>query len=42
VLNPLRRQGLIWHYQGSGKTLLMAFAALRLLNDPRSSNAAGQ
>lgn len=28
------RQGLIWHYQGTGKTLLMAFAALLLLNDP--------
>jgi type I restriction enzyme R subunit len=28
-------KGLIWHYQGSGKTLLMAFAALRLLNDDR-------
>jgi type I restriction enzyme R subunit len=34
VLDPTRRQGLIWHYQGTGKTLLMAFAALRLLNDP--------
>lgn len=33
VLDPKRRRGLIWHYQGSGKTLLMAFAALRLLND---------
>lgn len=27
-------KGLIWHYQGSGKTLLMAFTALMLLNDP--------
>ena len=27
------RKGLIWHYQGSGKTLLMAFAALMLLHD---------
>lgn len=26
-------QGLIWHYQGTGKSLLMAFAALMLLND---------
>lgn len=34
VLDPDRRQGLIWHYQGTGKTLLMAFAALRLLSDP--------
>lgn len=28
-----RNQGLIWHHQGTGKTLLQAFAALRLLND---------
>ena len=28
------RGGLIWHYQGTGKSLLMAFAALMLLNDP--------
>ena len=34
VMDPTRRQGLIWHYQGTGKTLLMGFAALRLLNDP--------
>lgn len=27
------RQGLIWHYQGTGKSLLMAFAALMLLNN---------
>ena len=27
--------GLIWHYQGTGKSLLMAFAALMLLNDPQ-------
>ncbi len=26
-------RGLIWHYQGTGKSLLMAFAALMLLND---------
>jgi type I restriction enzyme R subunit len=26
-------KGLIWHYQGTGKSLLMAFAALMLLND---------
>src|SRR5450759_581630 len=25
-----RRQGLVWHHQGSGKTLLMAFAAAKL------------
>lgn len=29
------RRGLIWHYQGTGKSLLMAFAALMLLNDDR-------
>jgi len=28
-------KGLIWHYQGTGKSLLMAFAALMLLNDER-------
>ena len=28
------KRGLIWHYQGTGKTLLMAFVALLLLNDP--------
>ncbi|MGI5950448.1 MAG: type I restriction endonuclease subunit R [Brooklawnia sp.] len=27
------QKGLIWHYQGTGKTLLMGFAALMLLND---------
>jgi type I restriction enzyme R subunit len=30
VRDPRKRQGLIWHHQGSGKTLLMAFAAARL------------
>lgn len=30
VKDPTRRRGLIWHHQGSGKTLLMAFAAARL------------
>ena len=30
VRDPHRRQGLVWHHQGSGKTLLMAFAAARL------------
>jgi type I restriction enzyme, R subunit len=39
VLAPGRRQGLIWHYQGTGKTLLMGFAALRLLNDDRTEGA---
>ncbi len=28
-------RGLVWHYQGTGKTLLMAFAALMLLHDER-------
>ena len=27
------QQGLVWHYQGTGKSLLMAFAALMLLNE---------
>jgi type I restriction enzyme R subunit len=27
------QKGLIWHYQGTGKSLLMAFAALMLLNN---------
>lgn len=30
-----RPGGLIWHHQGSGKTELMAFAASRLLRDPK-------
>ncbi|GAA5118267.1 HsdR family type I site-specific deoxyribonuclease [Haloechinothrix salitolerans] len=30
-----RPGGLIWHHQGSGKTELMAFAAARLLRDPK-------
>ncbi len=29
------QRGLLWHYQGTGKTLLMAFAALMLLHDER-------
>jgi len=29
-----RRQGLVWHHQGSGKTLLMAFAASKLRAQP--------
>lgn len=33
VLAKGKHKGLIWHYQGTGKTLLMAFAALALLND---------
>lgn len=30
VRDATRRQGLVWHHQGSGKTLLMAFAAAKL------------
>ena len=30
VRDPRKRQGLVWHHQGSGKTLVMAFAASRL------------
>ncbi|MFN8521128.1 MAG: HsdR family type I site-specific deoxyribonuclease [Chloroflexota bacterium] len=30
VRDPVKRQGLVWHHQGSGKTLLMAFAAAKL------------
>ena len=30
VKDRARRQGLVWHHQGSGKTLVMAFAAARL------------
>ncbi len=30
VQDGSRRQGLVWHHQGSGKTLLMAFAAAKL------------
>lgn len=33
VKDERRRRGLIWHYQGSGKTLTQAYAALALLND---------
>jgi len=30
VRDPKRRKGLIWHHQGSGKTLTMAFAAAKI------------
>src|SRR5690606_6798798 len=30
VRDTTKRQGLVWHHQGSGKTLLMAFAAAKL------------
>lgn len=29
------QKGLVWHYQGTGKSLLMAFAGLMLLNEDR-------
>jgi type I restriction enzyme R subunit len=32
--DPKRDRGLIWHHQGSGKTFLMAFAAVKLIQDP--------
>lgn len=32
------RQGLIWHFQGSGKSLLMLFAAQMLKSDPELKN----
>lgn len=31
-------KGLVWHHQGSGKTLLMVFAASLMLNDPRTDS----
>lgn len=36
-----RPGGLAWHHQGSGKTELMAFAALRLLRDPKVTEQYG-
>lgn len=32
------RKGLIWHFQGSGKSLLMVFAAQKLRTDPTLKN----
>lgn len=32
--DPLRKGGLLWQHQGSGKTYLMGFAAGKLLRDP--------
>ena len=29
-MDPTKRQGLVWHHQGSGKTFAMAFAAGKL------------
>lgn len=36
--DPDKRKGLIYHTQGSGKTLSMVFAAARLLRDPALRN----
>lgn len=38
VKDPDRRKGLIYHTQGSGKTLAMVFAAGKLLRDPDLNN----
>jgi len=37
-LKPQDRTGLIWHYQGSGKTLTMLFAAYKLRRQPALQN----
>ena len=34
VKNGIIKKGLIWHFQGSGKSLLMLFAAQKLRRDP--------
>lgn len=39
VRDPRRNQGLIWHHQGSGKTLLMAFAAAKLRREATGLDA---
>lgn len=38
ALHGTKRQGLIHHTQGSGKTLAMLFAAVKLVNEPRLAN----
>jgi type I restriction enzyme, R subunit len=38
VLAGRPRKGLIWHFQGSGKSLLMVFAAQKLRMQPRLGN----
>jgi len=38
ALDPTKRKGLIYHTQGSGKTLAMVFAAAKLLRDPAMKN----
>jgi type I restriction enzyme R subunit len=36
--NPLERGGVVWHTQGSGKSLTMLWLALKLRRDPRHGN----
>ncbi len=38
ALHGIKRQGLIHHTQGSGKTLAMLFAAVKLVNEPKLKN----
>ena len=38
VIEGKIKRGLIWHFQGSGKSLLMVFAALRLRFHPKLNN----
>jgi len=38
VANGYPKKGLIWHFQGSGKSLLMVFAALKLRMHPKLGN----
>ena len=38
VIGGKIKRGLIWHFQGSGKSLLMVFAALRLRFHPKLNN----
>jgi type I restriction enzyme R subunit len=38
AVDPTRRRGLVYHTQGSGKTLAMVFAAGKMLRDPRLAN----
>ena len=40
VLDGRPRKGLIWHFQGSGKSLLMVFAAQKLRLQPKLGNPA--
>ena len=38
VIDAKIKKGLIWHFQGSGKSLLMAFTAQKLRMEPRLKN----